>query len=221
MSERAKVRGTSPEDDGFTLVEVLVALVLVGLLSLLTLEALQFGVQAWRRGSASSLKLDDRIHAEGALRQLLSQTSPRFVARVGAVGYVDFEGRAASMQLIAEPPQSLSGSGPLIFNLSAEKRGDRTDLSLASRPELAIGTEQLPARQRPLLEDVGQVEFSYYGVKSQQAEWHREWVRQTHLPDLIKITLRGATETTFVIRPQVDVDATCVHDPLSRRCRGR
>jgi general secretion pathway protein J len=220
MSERAKVRGTSPEDDGFTLVEVLVALVLVGLLSLLTLEALQFGVQAWQRGSASSIKLDDRIHAEGVLRQLLSQTSPRFVARVGAAGHVDFEGRAASMQLIAEPPQSLSGSGPLIFNLSVEKKGDRTDLSLTSRPELAMGTDQ-PVSQRPLLEDVGHVEFSYYGVKSQKGEWHGEWVRETHLPDLIKITLRGGTETTFVIRPRVDVDATCVHDPLSRRCRGR
>jgi hypothetical protein len=223
MSERSGIWRAGPEA-GFTLVEALVALVLASLLSLLTLGSLQFGIQIWQRGSASSLNLDDRIHAEGVLRQLLSQTNPRFVARFSATGYVDFEGRATSLQLIARPPQSLSGSGPLVFTLSVENKGGSTDLSLSSRPELVKGDVPLPVSQRVLLEEVGQVEFSYYGAKGQKASWHQEWVRETHLPDLIKITLRkaaGAAETSLLIRPRIDVDVSCVHDALSRRCRGR
>jgi general secretion pathway protein J len=219
MSDRAGARG----EEGFSLVEALVALTIVSLLSLLTLSALQFGIQAWRRGSETALKLDDRIHAEGFLRQLLSQTSPRFVARSGGTGYVDFEGRSTSLQLIAHPPRSLSGSGPWVFNVGTENKGGQTNLTFSSRPELAkTNTQQIS--QRVLIEDVGNVEFAYFGAKGQQSGWRGEWVRETSLPELIKITLRkGAAgfETSFTIRPRIDVDVSCIHDLLSRRCRGR
>jgi general secretion pathway protein J len=218
------IKTSRSEDDGFTLVEVLVALALVCLLSVLTLNSLQFGIEVWRRSSESSTKLDDRIHAESFLRQLLSHASPRFVTRVGATGYVEFEGQETSLRLIADPPQSLSGSGPLIFTLQTENSDSHRSLSISSRPELAKADAQSSLDRRVLLQDVGEVEFAYFGSKGAPAAWHREWLRETHLPDLIRITLRkdaGEGETSLLIRPRIDVDVSCIYDALSRRCRGR
>jgi general secretion pathway protein J len=216
-------RTTSSREDGFTLVEVLVALVLVSLLSVLALNALQFGIEAWQRSSKSSTELDDRIHAEGLLRQLLSQTSPRFVTRIGATGYVDFEGQATSLHFIADPPQSLGG-GPVIFTLEMENSDRRRHLIVSSRPELAKTDTRPSLSRRVLLKDAEQVEFAYFGSKGVRTAWYREWIRETHLPDLIRITLHkdeGEGEMSLFIRPWIDVDVSCIDDALSRRCRGR
>lgn len=224
MTDRVCNSVIGDTEDGFTLVEVLVALALVSLLSVLTLNSLDFGIQAWRRSSESAIDLDDRVHAEGVLRHLLSQISPRFIARPGGTGYVDFEGRATSLRLIADPPRSLSGTGPVIFILGAEETTGRTDLTLSSRPELLMSDAQQPLSQSPLLENAVEIEFSYYGAKNGPPGWHKEWIRETHLPELIKISfgkLPGKVETHLLIRPRIDVDITCIHDPLSRRCRGR
>ncbi len=218
------IRRSSLAQEGFSLIEVLVALALVSLLSVLALNSLEFGIEAWRRSSGNASELDDRIHAEGFLRQVLTQASPRFVTRVGATGYVDFEGRATSLRLIAEPPQSLAGSGPLIVSLEVEASDSHRKLLISSRPELAKGQTPASMSRRVLLQDIGQAEFAYFGSKGSSAGWHREWIRETHLPELIRMSLRkgeGTGEINVLVRPRIDVDVSCVYDALSKRCRGR
>lgn len=214
------------DQEGFTLVEALIAIALMSLLSLLVLGALRFGIIAWQRGHEVSNRVDEFAHAEAFLRRVIGNASPQFLQGDGAKGYVEFDGRSASLRLIADPPQSLDRAGRIVITLSAEEKAGRNNLVISMQPELTPDQAILPEGRRILLADVGKVEFSYFGAKGSRGQpaWHSEWTRESALPELVRIALSSSKEdpsSAIIVRPKIDVDVSCIYDTLTRRCRGR
>jgi general secretion pathway protein J len=221
------VPNRSETDEGFTLVEALVAVALLSLLSVLVAGALRFGVAAWQRGGDASDRIDEIIHAENFLRGMIARASPHFIARPGEKGHVAFEGQARSLRFITEAPLAFDQAGRFVVILRAETKEAGTALLIESRPELAA-TDGKPgqAALRPLLEGLTGVTLAYFGAKSPRTarEWHRDWVREAELPELIRIDLSAMGAPLLepiIIRPMLDVDVSCVFDALTKRCRGR
>ena len=215
---------TGSGEDGFTIVEALVAITLFSLLSLLVMGALRFGTKAWHRSYDVSTEIDETVQVQTLLRRLIEGANPRFVPLPARKGYVDFDGNSQSLSFISDPPRSLDNAGRLIVTLSIDKQ----DFTFATRPEIGSPADGSSLARRVMLSGVEAVNFSYFGAKRRgaEAQWHSAWAKETALPTLVRIEVKRLPRKSMpwpemVVAPRLDVDVSCIYDTLTRGCRGR
>jgi len=206
------------EQAGFSLVELLVALTLLGLLSAALMESLHQGFLAWGQISQRASELEDIQIAQETLRRSLTAAYPSWIdSRKAAKGHVDFDGSADRLDFLAPIPATLLNGGRARFHLGRRQN----DLVITVRPELA-SPEGSEIKTETLLAGLQSMEFSYFGRNG----WQNRWQDETHLPDLIRLHVTFPPRDRrswpdLVVAPRIDVDADCVFDPVSRNCRGR
>jgi general secretion pathway protein J len=209
---------------GFTLIEALVTVTLLGLLSVALAGGLRFGVDAWARGSAHSDQLSRTTVVQGLLRRVVGEAYPYFLFNA----YVDFEGTTESLAFLAPAPVVLGSIGRSRFRLSIEKHDGLADLVMTSRAELAAADAPSTIEKKTLLAGTALIEFAYFGrLRSEgNARWHDRWTGQSALPQLLRIQVQFPEGDTrlwpdLVIAPHIAVDVGCVYDLLTKQCRGR
>jgi general secretion pathway protein J len=91
---------------GFTLLDLLVAIALFSLLSLVLTSSLQFGFVAWARGADHAERIDQHVLAEEFLRRTLGDAYPYFTSTdpTRGGGQVEFSGTATSIAFLASAP---------------------------------------------------------------------------------------------------------------------
>jgi general secretion pathway protein J len=213
---------------GFTLVELLVALALFGLLSLALFGSIRVGMTAWMHGTTRADQVDQSLHAQTLLRQLIEDSYPLFIPEQPVGGHVYFGGTSHSLDFLASTPMALGTGGRSRFNLTVEPHGDLADLVLSSNLELAWPESASQPATKALLRGVERAEFSYFGTarSDRVAAWHADWSGQTALPQLMRIQVRFPANDPRVwpellIAPRIAADVGCQYDPLTDRCRGR
>jgi general secretion pathway protein J len=188
------------KERGFTLLELLVALAIVGALLALALGSLRVGLAAWRQG-------DDRAEAHAHLRSL-SELLARSVAAAfpyrqsgteGGEAQVQFKGDEGRLSFVTlAPPFPLAA--PVTFTAVTFARLE------GERPGLAIREKALPnfdpfEEAEPVFLDsaVTTLEFKYLGPDG--SSWDSSWdgAEKRELPRAVQIrltaTLGGRTET--------------------------
>ena len=168
-------------DSGFTLLEVLVALTVLGFLTLGLTQGVRFGLLAWDRqtrilATRSELDAVDRL-----LRRLVEQMNPGTRRDPPVVN-----GAARSIEFRTDLGPA---AGPLGVR-DADIRLVAQDglLLLRWRPHLrAIRLAPPPLTDTELLRGVEAIEIAYWD----EAEWRAEWTRRS-LPPLIRLRLRFA-----------------------------
>lgn len=229
MTDAAETaRADRRAEAGFTLVELLVALTLFALLSVALFGSLRSGIGAWERGAAQSTRVDTSLSAQNFLRRTVADAYPRFLTDDPTRPQVDFEGTARSLSFLASVPIALGSGGRSRFVVLADRHGDRTDLVMTSKPELADREDPSSSIRETLLADVHSAELAYFGRArtDQGPEWHDSWIGASVLPQLVRIRVRFPTGDArlwpdLVIATRIAVDVGCVYDALTRRCRGR
>lgn len=226
MTLEANDRAKRSSEHGFTLTEALIAVSLFSLLSVLVIGALRFGVNAWQRSQDTTLRFDEIVHAQRFLRRTIGNAHPYFVVVPGGRGYVDFEGRPGSLTLLSDPPASLDRAGRLMLTIQVKTQEGHKDLIIKTQSELARGRTSSSNVTRSLVEDIESVAFSYFGSKAPDlpGQWYSKWIKEATLPDLIRLDLvlqPGRQSPSIFIRPRMDIDISCIYDPLTDRCRGR
>jgi general secretion pathway protein J len=213
---------------GFTLMELLVAITLLGLLSLVLTGSLRFGLNAWARGADHAEGIDDALMVQDFLRRTIGDAYPLFLPGdpTRGNGFVDFDGTRDSLRFLAGAPIALGGRGRVRFGLTLAKGKERSDLLVTSTPELSDATA--PPARKILLREVEAIELVYFGTKrgEKQAAWHDAWSAEPALPQLVRLKVRFPQGDTrvwpdLIIAPRITADVGCVHDPLTKQCRGR
>jgi general secretion pathway protein J len=208
--------------------ELLVAITLLSLLSLVLTGSLRFGLTAWARGTDHTERGDQSLLVQHFLRRAIGGAYPYFLSTdlTRGDGDVDFVGAAQSLRFLAAAPIALGGRGRVRLEVSFDRSGGRSDLVAASVPELGDTTSVL--QRKILLPDVEAVAFSYFGRRrsDRAAAWHDTWAAEPALPQLVRLNVRFSSGDIrlwrdFVIAPRISADVGCVHDPLTKRCRGR
>jgi general secretion pathway protein J len=222
------IRTTHARTAGFTLVEVLVALVLLGLLSMTLFFSVRFGVTAWQRGSERSDQIHTSMLVQDLLRRLIGQAYPLVLADGTGSGRVDFAGTGTSLDFLAPVPVALASGGRARFKLAIERRSEGADLVLTSRPELAANESAAQLSRKTLLATIETAEFAYFGVTQSQsaAQWHENWSDEMNLPALVRVRVSFARSDArlwpdLTIAPRITADVSCEYDPLTKLCRGR
>lgn len=219
-------RTSRSSEDGFTLIEALIAVSLLSLLSVLVAGVLRFGISAWQGNQTIAQHIDEIQYAQNFLRRALTNAHPYFVVVPGGKGYVEFNGATRSMAWLSDPPASLDRAGRLWLKIELEPQVQGSDLVVSTRTELAATTSTPANTVRSLISELDSADFSYFGLKQQneRARWHKEWTKQTSLPELIRIELKSADGRDWApifIRPRINIDISCLYDMLTGRCRGR
>lgn len=175
---------------GFTLLELLVAMILLSLVMLMLTSALHFGMRLWdKTENDDSFEI---IATQDFLRRVLSEARPvtpdlKVKARLQNVL---FTGGNRSIRFVAPMPGYL-GLGGLyelaIYQQGKDNAGNQIDLSW--RPFRRTGNSfasSIGWQRMRLLGEVTDVRFAYLGSDGQ---WHNSWQKARHLPKLIRMSV--------------------------------
>ncbi len=172
------------DEAGFTLLEILVALVVLGVLLVTLSQGVHFGFAAWGRQdqalrTAETLQADDRV-----LRRLIEECYPG-TERDGA----KLVGRPHAMAFTSEMPIGHDGAASRAdISLMVDHDGR---LILSWLPHLHAERLQPapPPHVSVLLEHVAGLQLSYWSTAGRG--WARDWDAAT-LPDLVRIRVQFA-----------------------------
>lgn len=223
----AMIRGAK-ENSGFTLVELLIALTLLAMLSLLLFGGLRFGTRSWQRSEADVSATDQIGIAQSFLRRALEAAYPARLLPDTAQAKIDFEGTSQGIRFLTPAPAALSVGGMGRFTLIADRRENEKVLSMISRFELARENSSSSAMDVRLLGGFDNAEFEYFGSDrpADPPTWRNSWTDHATLPELVRIRIKFSdgdrrSWPDLVVAPRLTVDANCLYDPVIRRCRGR
>lgn len=209
-------RGGEP---GFTLVELLIALVLIAIITVLMFSGLRLGSRAWESVETVSERVSDLRVARNFIERTLRQAQQRSLI-VDGLSMPVFAGNAESIELVAPLSEHVGIPGLYVLRLGLEDAGEHPRLVLARwllHPETLEGGDDHPAWEplidaSPLFEDsspldrdvaagaygrsvllpeVADFELAYFGVAEgeQDPEWSEEWFEQPRLPLKVRLIL--------------------------------
>lgn len=164
---------------GFTLLEVLVVISLLGVLLTLIGAAITGANRAMSKAERYSTRLDEVRSTQNFLHHVVAQALPLAAGAPGAEQSPMFTGDAHSMTFYAPLPATLGG-GLYRYSLSLVA-GRRLQVNL----ERLQGQALLPMGDpQVLLHQVDAVQFSYRGVspKGESTGWLEQWPWPGRLP---------------------------------------
>lgn len=215
---------------GFTLIEVVVAMVLVGVVMLLVYSGLSFALRSWDAGEANGRATVDRRLGENFVRRELAELFPMRWKDPTEVK-VAFEGGQSRLRFVsARPPGiQLAGLSLVGFELQENAEARTRDLvMLRAMPDhAATDFGPLERGERHLLvAGVDAVEFAYFGAQDQLTEpkWHDTWNVAGRIPEMVRMRVRAANGTALpelVVRLALGEEAGCLENSFQRLCRPR
>jgi len=179
---------------GFTLLEVLASLALLGLLMLGVYAGVRVATRGVHAGNARIERIDQVRAAQQLLRRELAQALSQTIDHDDRGVALIFEGAPRQMRYVAPLPGYLGSLGPQLQTLRLVDDGDnglRLELGLALLPP--DGGKPQPVGEPQLLVDhVRSARFSYRGVNARghPTPWLARWTDGRTLPRLVRLELQ-------------------------------
>jgi general secretion pathway protein J len=194
---------------GFTLIEVLVSLTLLGIIFLLLFSSLYTSNKSWIAGEKKIERNDEIRLVSHYLRKQLSQTLPMTWIN-GKDQTLLFSGNENTLIITSTLPSHRGGGGLNLISLKTEQVDDNSNLIIeyqqiqTDEPDF-INTEESEKNKTVLISNIDHIEFNYYGSDDTNTspDWHSEWKNKKNLPQLIRLTIQSSLPNA--IWPQIDV----------------
>lgn len=190
-----------PSSAGFTLLELLIALSLMGLVLVMVYSALWLGIRSWDAGDARATQLNDIRLVQGFLRRNLKQSRTVFRIDEDAQRVVVFEGGAEHITFVAPLLDHLGLGGLYLIELDMMEVEDVGQLRIRWQPYRPDSLDDNRVHEDDseatlLLSEVENVQWSYFGVEEDDNEpaWHERWVNSQQRPRLVNLRLRWRGE---------------------------
>ena len=179
---------------GFTLLEIMIVLSLLGVLLTLVGGALLGANRAVLKAQRYTVSLDEMRAAQQFLHTAISEALPLDVTEDDSQVDGFFAGGPQRMQFVATLPGVLGG-GIQRFTLQLTGPEAQRDLQVAFARFESLAQVSVPAsRSEPqvLLKGVDDLQFSYRGLspKGQATGWISEWPWTKRLPYAVRIAAR-------------------------------
>jgi prepilin-type N-terminal cleavage/methylation domain-containing protein len=181
---------------GFTLLEIMIALLLLAIITTTSVSMLFLNLKGWERVAENS----DRQLAEqlttARVEQIIRNIIPMIWQQQNRVRQIAFSGDAQHVQFIAPAPQQYQPGGLFEYRLTLQEDFQQgTRLLLHYIPYQPNNRQFLLPQEgskRILLSGLEKIEFSFFGLlpNRTEPEWTGEWQPLNgNYPELVKITL--------------------------------
>jgi general secretion pathway protein J len=215
---------------GFTLVEMLVALVLISLIVSMLFGGLRLASRTWDGVEAKAQRTEAQRLARSFLRRSLLQ-SRKVLWQSERRQFILFYGDAGQLEFVTPLAGHVGLGGLYLLRVALLDRDQGNDLVLQRwlvNPGVLDGEDaDIPVWQplEPpgridvpfdgpmgaygtslLLKGVEAMELSYFGQYQgePEAQWREDWKEQTLLPQLVRIRLTGDEQWPDLVVPLVD-----------------
>ena len=216
---------------GFTLIEMVVAMVLLGAMMMLVYQGLTFGLRGWDAADANGRRTADRRIAENFLRREVREMFPMRFKDPITLKFA-FDGKADSLRFASARPAGISALGLSLVSLTLEDAGNgkRTRnlvMRRAMPDDAAKDFSPLDTAERIVLfEGVDRVAFQYFGSENDFTEpaWVDSWEFPGRVPQMIRMSVRtadGSVIPEMVMRMMLGEEAGCLESAFQRMCRPR
>jgi general secretion pathway protein J len=214
---------------GFTLIELMVALVLMAGMASILFGSLSLAARSWDGGEAKVLQVSDMRAAQTYLRAQIAAQYPQRLWKAAELPLL-FAGERNEMRYAAALPARVAEGGVYYFRLSVVRTGDTSQLvQERAVPDLtALQEPEFRDAERSVLADgIAELAIGYYGRDAQASEvdeptWRDRWDDRQRLPLLVRIDVKpakGAAWPTLVVEPRRSPEAGCpAWDERAGRC---
>jgi general secretion pathway protein J len=215
---------------GFTLVELIIALALIGLITLLLFSGLKLGSSVWEGVQTLGERVGGPRLTLGFLTRTLAQARPAQVVFDGEKRLV-FDGDQENLEFVAPLSEHVGTPGLYVLRLTLEE-GKSNRLVLTRwllHPDVLAGLGDIPEWEpltsgahalvgvdleedraagafgsTLLLDAVEELEIGYFGIAQGEQEpgWHEEWLPGSGMPEAVRIhlTTRGQGWPDMLVR---------------------
>ncbi len=196
---------------GFTLLEMLIALTLMGLLFTALFSAFYTLSRSWDAADSRISQTEDRRLIAEFLRRQLSQAMVVKISDDKDAKVYAFMGTDTQLHYAAplQPLQHQGGIFLIELSIVSSKTGQALEMRYAPyRPELTWDEAFKDSEAVPIYAQLKHARFSYFGqtTKGETTEWQDEWQDMPFYPQLVKIELADAQHTWPLLQiplPQV------------------
>lgn len=215
---------------GFTLIEMVLAMALLGMMMVLLYSGLAFALRSWDAGEANGRRTADRRIGENFLRRELAELFPMRFKDTMAVK-VAFLGEANKLKFVSSRPAGITQGGLSLVGVEVETGATPRERHLVMRRAMPddeardFGPLDKAERVR-LLENVESVQFEYFGTENDFTEprWYSVWPYTERIPRLVRMRIRGPDTmlmAEMVMRIELSEEAGCLENSFQRICRPR
>jgi general secretion pathway protein J len=215
---------------GFTLIELVLAMALLGAMMVLLYSGLAFSLRSWDAGEANGRRTADRRIGEHFLRRELAELFPmRFKDPMSVK--VAFLGEANKLKFVSSRPAGITQGGLSLVGVEVEGGAAPRERHLVMRRAMpdddAKDFGPLDRAERVvLLQDVESVQFDYFGTENDFTEpkWYSAWPYTERIPRLVRMRIRGPDTmlmAEMVMRIELSEEAGCLENSFQRVCRPR
>jgi general secretion pathway protein J len=180
---------------GFTLIEVLIAMTLLGVMVVLLFSSLRIAAESWNAGENKMVQVNQKAVVYQFFKRHLTTIRPLPILNIDPNNPEElqvFRGYPQTLRFAAALPASSARKGLQIFTISPNpENASVLMVSLVPYRLTEADQNQPPDRPEVLLEDVAKIQFAYFGKTEDVAEsqWREEWTLADRLPSLIKVSI--------------------------------
>jgi general secretion pathway protein J len=187
---------------GFTLLEMVVTLTILGFILLIIFGAFRLGISAWEKGESSREEYQKTRAVSQLISRQLKSIVPYKVKTEKAEGdYLAFEGKARSLKFVSALSMRTKQPEGFVYAIYEFKEGGSKGGRLVAYEQRVLIRknffEEDPKEESgvPLIEGVSDIRFEYYqeedSLKSRKEGWVEEWMskEQKDLPRAVRLTV--------------------------------
>ena len=207
---------------GYTIAEMLVTLLIMGMIGAMMLSGIVAGRRVWERTDTGSVAAEQVAGAQALIRQRFEHVFP-VTNFENLPPTSEFDGESSTVTFIAPPRQAQSPSALRNYKIWLSPQGDLVLSSVSTvSANPTRGDENLV-----LLSGVQALDFAYFGPNPQGVPgWQLQWAKQQKVPELIRLHVAfepgdRRVWPDLLVKPRVTIDSQCVFNPATGNCRGR
>lgn len=212
---------------GFTLLELLIAITLLGFILSLLFGGMQLGARSWDAGERKSGQAAHMTLVQEFLRRELSQVYP-YRWKKKPTPELAFVGEANRVRFVAPIAARLGYGG--LYLVSLEQIDDRDGKRLVIKRSIPdadsadfSALDDAEVDKDVLEEKVESVTIDYFGAETNEVapQWVDKWDQVKVLPYLIRVRVKladGRVWPDLVVPPLIGMGTGCMWDSKTNRC---